>query len=691
MGELYDKILEYTESDFYPFHMPGHKRNVLDVDNPYFYDITEIDGFDNLHNPQGILKDKMDAAKEFYDSDKTFFLVNGSTCGIMAAISSVVKEKESVLVARNCHKSVFSAIYINNLDVQYVLPDYIERYGIDGGISPSKVEMMLDKNPEIKAVIITSPTYEGVVSDVEKIAEIAHSRNVVLIVDEAHGAHFGMHKAFPKSALSQGADIVIQSLHKTLPALTQTAIMHVKSRLVDIKKLEAMISVFETSSPSYVLLASIDACVSSLIANKELMFEGQIKMINTFLEYANSLEKIKLVGKDIVGKNSVFDFDISKLVFSTKDINMTGEDVYEILRDKHHLQLEMASVDYLIAMTSPLDNEDGIMRLFTGIMDVEGMAVYDRNGVIYRGVTSPELIEPENVITIYNALNAKKETMDLNNSIGYISAEYIYAFPPGIPIIAPGEIVKKEHIELIKTYKESGLNVICGSKDALEKIEIVSREEKITKENKREELSNKIFMIMGKSSSGKDTIYKKLLEERALNLKTITGYTTRPMRDGEENGVQYNFVNYEFMKELEDAGKILEKRCYNTVHGDWYYFTVDDGNINLSMNNYLMIGTPDSYKSIRDYFGKEVVVPIFVNVSDDDRLLRAFAREKSSDNPDYAEMCRRFLGDEKDFSDKKLRELELKKYYQNDDFARCFDEIKNDILKTIMMIGSKRS
>ena len=252
MGELYDKILEYTESDFYPFHMPGHKRNVLDVDNPYFYDITEIDGFDNLHNPQGILKDKMDAAKEFYDSDKTFFLVNGSTCGIMAAISSVVKEKESVLVARNCHKSVFSAIYINNLDVQYVLPDYIERYGIDGGISPSKVEMMLDKNPEIKAVIITSPTYEGVVSDVEKIAEIAHSRNVVLIVDEAHGAHFGMHKAFPKSALSQGADIVIQSLHKTLPALTQTAIMHVKSRLVDIKKLEAMISVFETSSPSYV-------------------------------------------------------------------------------------------------------------------------------------------------------------------------------------------------------------------------------------------------------------------------------------------------------------------------------------------------------------------------------------------------------------------------------------------------------
>ena len=202
----------------------------------------------------------------------------------------------------------------------------------------------------------------------------------------------------------------------------------------------------------------------------------------------------------------------------------------------------------------------------------------------------------------------------------------------------------------------------------------------------------KIYYLMGKSSSGKDTLFKKLIEDRKLFLKTIVGYTTRPMREGETEGVEYHFIDETSLRKLDADGKIIELRAYNTVHGIWKYLTVDDGQIDLEGDDkYLLIGTLESYEKVRSYFGKDNLVPLYITVDDGERLQRALDRERMQDTPKYAEMCRRFLGDEKDFSDKKLRELELKKYYQNDDFARCFDEIKNDILKTIMMIGSKRS
>lgn len=264
---LIQRLKKYQKSEMYPFHMPGHKRaNGMDVHfpDPFSVDITEIDGFDNLHHPEGILKDSMEWAASLYGSDHTWYLVNGSTCGLLSAISAAVSHGGKILVSRNCHKAVYHGIYLNHLETVYVYPQQVPGLGIQGGILPEDVEKALKSEPDIQAVLIVSPTYDGIVSDVEAIAKIVHKAGLPLIVDEAHGAHFAYGDAFPKSALELGADAVIQSVHKTLPSLTQTALLHVKNNrsdggcYIDVKKIERYLQIYQSSSPSYVLMASIE-------------------------------------------------------------------------------------------------------------------------------------------------------------------------------------------------------------------------------------------------------------------------------------------------------------------------------------------------------------------------------------------------------------------------------------------------
>ena len=222
MQELDQKLTEYGKSDIYPFHMPGHKRRKFDFPNPYEIDITEIDGFDNLHHAEEILKEAQQRAADLYGAQRSFYLINGSTCGILAAVSACTQKHDKILMARNCHKAVYHAVFLKELQAEYLYPK-VNDYGIQGQITPEQVEDAFLKHPDITAVLITSPTYEGVVSDVAGIAKIAHAHGVPLIVDEAHGAHFGFSEGFPKEAGKEGADLVIMSLHNTLPSFKQTA------------------------------------------------------------------------------------------------------------------------------------------------------------------------------------------------------------------------------------------------------------------------------------------------------------------------------------------------------------------------------------------------------------------------------------------------------------------------------------
>ena len=316
MGELFDKLANYGNSGIYPFHMPGHKRQKTVDFNPYKIDITEIEGFDNLHHAEGVLLEAQKKAEKLYGSEESHFLINGSTAGILSAVSACAKK--TVLIARNCHKAVYHAALIRNLDVYYVYPEIQEEFMLNGGINPADVERSLEEHPEIEAVVITSPTYDGIVSDVKRIAEIAHAYGKPLIVDEAHGAHFGFSKYFPENSVHLGADIVIHSLHKTLPSYTQTALIHINGKLVDRQKVRMFLQMYQTSSPSYILMAGIDECIRYVEEQGTDAFDKFAERLDRIYKRAKEFRSIHLVDESIVGKNSIYDFDRSKLIFSVK-------------------------------------------------------------------------------------------------------------------------------------------------------------------------------------------------------------------------------------------------------------------------------------------------------------------------------------------------------------------------------------
>ena len=294
MKYLIDDLEEYAQSDYYPFHMPGHKRKSLAFPNPYEIDITEIDGFDNLHHATGIIKEAEVRGAELYHSKRCFFLVNGSTCGLLAAISAVTRRGDKVLVARNCHKAVYHALYMNELQAEYLYPS-ITKNGIQGQITVEQVQESLYENPDAVAVILTSPTYEGIVSDVAKIAEVCHEHGIPLIVDEAHGAHFGFGGGFPENAVKLGADAVIMSLHKTLPSFTQTALLHLTSDRIDEKRVERYLSIYETSSPSYIFMAGMDACIRLVTENGQKLFADYRNRLTDFYKKTADLQYLHVM------------------------------------------------------------------------------------------------------------------------------------------------------------------------------------------------------------------------------------------------------------------------------------------------------------------------------------------------------------------------------------------------------------
>lgn len=298
-NSLYSALKKHSQAGTYPLHMPGHKRNFGSA-LPYDIDITEIYGFDDLHSADGIIKECCLKAAEIYKSDSAYMLVNGSTCGILAAVSSVAHRGDKIIIARNCHKSVYNACMLSELDARYIYPP-MSKSGICGSISPETVRAALTECPTAKAVVITSPTYEGVVSDISSIARECHSRKIPLIVDSAHGSHMRF-CSFGKSGepISSGADIVITSLHKTLPSLTQTALAFVNGELVNRKQFEKFLSVFETSSPSYVLMSSIDRCLDFLKVS-EKSFANLEKNLSAFYKRADKLNNLKIVCSDPTG------------------------------------------------------------------------------------------------------------------------------------------------------------------------------------------------------------------------------------------------------------------------------------------------------------------------------------------------------------------------------------------------------
>ena len=468
---LRERLKRYSASGTAAFHMPGHKRQMecgllRDFPNPFSIDITEIDGFDNLHHPEGILKDSMEWAAGVYGADHTYYLVNGSSCGILSAIGAVMHPGETLLVSRNCHKSVYHGLILNSLKPEYVYPQIIEKLGIQGGIKPGDVEKKLKEHPEIRSVLIVSPTYDGVVSDIRGIADVVHARGIPLIVDEAHGAHFAYGDAFPKSALELGADAVIQSVHKTLPSLTQTALLHVKNNrpdggcYLDVKKVERYLQIYQSSSPSYVLMASIE---NSIFLMDQYRKEGKVAEFEAALlkirKKLGKMKPLRLVERDLRGTAGIFDVDISKIVVSVRGSGLTGEMLSQILRDKYHLEMEMCGADYVTAIAAIGDSKKGLKRLKKALLEID--KELEKNGNICNDDPDENVYSrhAKQVMPVFKAMDGEKEAVPLKESCGRICGEFAYIYPPGIPLLAPGEQITEEILKTLQDYIEKDLPV----------------------------------------------------------------------------------------------------------------------------------------------------------------------------------------------------------------------------------------
>lgn len=461
MAGLYEKLTAYGKTDACPFHMPGHKRNgeKFCFQNPFSFDITEIDGFDNLHHPTGLLKDTMEQAAAVYGSEKTYFLVNGSSCGILAAVSACVRPGGKLLMGRNCHKSVYHGLFLRGLRPVYLCPPVIADWGVNGGISPEEISRALEENPDAEAVLLTSPTYEGICSDIGAIAEIVHAHGIPLIVDSAHGAHFPFRKKgeisiFPASALEQGADIVIESLHKTLPSLTQTAVLHKKSALVKEQDLEWYLQIYQSSSPSYVLMASIDSCISYMAGK-----EGQADMaeyeenLKVFRKKLENLKYIRLLTGEESGKKSGTAYDASKLVIRGEFLS--GTQLYDILREEYQIQPEMCTETYVILMTSSADTKAVFHRLAAALVDI------DKKKARSCGKSPEAVVIPVPQVVFTPAEAKEKDTIccTWEEVLGAVSAEFAYLYPPGIPVLVPGEKITGEILGVLERYRKSGLEI----------------------------------------------------------------------------------------------------------------------------------------------------------------------------------------------------------------------------------------
>ena len=443
MKSLKNMLCNYQDTDYYPYHMPGHKRNTEKFGKalPYNIDITEIDGFDDLHHPENIFLEMQDKAAKLFQAEESHFLVNGSTVGILSAILATTNYGDKILVARNCHKSVYNAIVLNHLTPIYLYPGFNEEYFINDELLACDIKDILNKNHDIKVVVIVSPTYEGVISNISEIANTVHQKGIPLIVDEAHGAHLGLHHALYRNSNQEGADIVVQSLHKTLPSLTQTAILHLNGEFIDREKVKRYLTMLQSSSPSYVLLASIDQCVNILIEKKEELFQEYVDNILELRQQIKQLKHIQLV--------ETKRYDISKIVLSTLNVELNSRELYQILLHKYHLQMEMVGESYIVAMTTIGDTKEGLSRLFYAVQEID-------ENIEYKSVETLQNYKQKikNLVTLPH-LEYKAESIDS-------SELFYYLYPPGIPIVTPGEIITEEVYEKLQEYKEEGFYIRRG-------------------------------------------------------------------------------------------------------------------------------------------------------------------------------------------------------------------------------------
>lgn len=464
---MFKEIKQYSEN-IKSFHMPGHKNNKLKLNSDlYLADVTEVKGTDDLHHPREVIKELSDHIGQLYGSHKSYMLVNGSTGGLLAAVSSLVKDEDTLIIGRNCHKAVYNSVLINRLKVKYIYPQVDEGSGLYKGFTEE--DLQVDSLEKVAAVVVTSPNYEGYISDIKSIAKWTHEMGAALIVDEAHGAHLTFSNQLPESALDLGADIVIQSTHKTLPCLTQTAILHVSKEgvttgRVNIKRVEKYLSLYQSSSPSYVMMTSIEKGIFYMEehgADFEQLISGLIQL----------KEKYNQLCKGYGFWLNSSDTDPLRLTFRL-DHDFTGWELEEKLRSDYKIQIELSSKFHIVAIVTIADSLEEVEGLMTKVLELVKGNKEDNKHTAPIDHSKRHLI-PVNRYSIYQADQMEYESLALNQSADRVSHEFIIPYPPGIPLVVPGEVISPEMVRELTYLLDNGHEVYGIIKG---EVEVLTRE-----------------------------------------------------------------------------------------------------------------------------------------------------------------------------------------------------------------------
>ena len=479
---LVEALKEYSHKAPAYFCIPGHRfgrgiSSALTVENGndfLCFDVTEVTGLDDLHQPSGVIKEAQGLMAQLFHVRKSFFLVNGTTCGNEAMVLSTVKEGDKIIVPRNVHKSVLSGLILSGATPVYLMPEWIPEWNIWGGLSPKKVRALLVEQPDIKAVLMVSPSYYGIIDNVTDISDICREFGCLCMVDEAHGAHLYFSDNLPQGALECGADICVQSFHKVTGSLTQSSVLHLASDKIDEALLQNNLQMLQSSSPSYLLMASLDAARSELGRHGKQMNDKALESAMYARSAIDKIAGINCLSKDVIGKNEVVDIDLTRLVIAATDIGLSGFELKDILINEYNVEVELADHHNILAIVTFANTKEEVAQLVEALADIAKSKANRANSEltskiamakkVLAGATAiPPL--PAMKLTPREAHFSKKKKILWQEAIGQIACEAIIPYPPGIPVVYPGEVIDKNIWNYIEQFRKAN----CHFHGALDK------------------------------------------------------------------------------------------------------------------------------------------------------------------------------------------------------------------------------
>jgi len=482
---LFTGLLEHIQKNPIQFHIPGHKKGAgmepkfreFIGHNALAMDLINIGPLDDLHSPKGIIKEAQKLAAEAFGADHTFFSVQGTSGAIMTMVLSVCGPGDKIIVPRNVHKSVMSAIIFSGASPVFIHPEVDKNLGISHGITTESVEKALQQYPDAKGLLVINPTYFGISADLKQIVNIAHSYNVPVLVDEAHGVHIHFHDKLPLSAMQAGADMAATSVHKLGGSMTQSSILNVREGLVSPDRVQSILSMLTTTSTSYLLLASLDAARKQLATKGYELLEQTIQLANQTRYEINKIDHLYCVGEEILGTNATYDYDPTKLIISVKELGITGYDAELWLREHYNIEVELSDLYNLLCLITPGDTEYETSLLIKALRALSKEFSHQANKQAEVSVLLPDI--PVLALTPRDAFYAETELVPFEQSVGRIIAEFVMVYPPGIPIFIPGEIITKENLHYIRKNLDAGLPVQGTEDPTLSYIRVIKEHKPI--------------------------------------------------------------------------------------------------------------------------------------------------------------------------------------------------------------------